>query len=76
MNKYVYSECSSDEFPDLKTITAKSYNDAVDKLIRHYINKFDDDNNITNIDCFDDLQDYLNETYTLVISDLVDVEDL
>lgn len=75
-NKYVYSYCDADSFPNFFTIVAKSYNDAVNKLIQKFVEKYDDDNKITDIDNFEDLQEYLWGTYTVLISDLVDVEDL
>lgn len=76
MNKYVYSICDPDDFPYLETVVAKSYNDAVDKLIRKMCDEFEDDNDITEIETLEDLQVYLNDKYTIVISDLYDVEDL
>ena len=76
MNKYVYSVCTSDDFPYLDTISGQSYNDAVNKLIQKYIDKYDDDDKIVDIEDFDDLQVHLNEYHDLVISDLYDIEDL
>lgn len=75
MNKYIYSECSDDEWPIIKSIMANSYNAAVEKLINKFSEKFDDDN-ILSIDTHDDLQEYLNGKYNYVISDLEDIEEL
>lgn len=75
MNKYIYSECSDDEWPVIKSIMANSYNAAVEKLINKFSEKFDDDN-ILSIDTHDDLQEYLNGKYNYVISDLEDIEEL
>lgn len=75
MNKYIYSECYQDSFPEIKLIVAKNYNVAVEKLIKHYVDKFEDDNRITILETIDDLQEHLNEVYDLVISDLYDIED-
>ena len=75
MNKYIYSECSDDEWPIIKSIMANSYNAAVEKLINKFAEKFDDDN-ILSIDTHDDLQEYLNGKYNYVISDLEDIEEL
>lgn len=75
MNKYIYSECYNDEWPIIKSIMANSYNDAVEKLINKFAEKFDDDN-IFSIDTHDDLQEYLNGKYNYVISDLEDIEEL
>lgn len=75
MNKYIYSECSSDYWPNIKTIMAQSYNEAVDKLIQKFGNEFEDDR-IFEFDNIKHLQEYLNDTYTFVISDLEDIEEL
>ena len=36
MNKYLWAECTTDYWPSIKTIMAKSYNDAVEKVINKY----------------------------------------
>ena len=36
LNKYVYAESTQDYWPEIKTVSAKSYNDAVEKLIMQY----------------------------------------
>ena len=33
MNKYLWAECTTDYWPTIRNIMAKSYNDAVEKLI-------------------------------------------
>lgn len=75
MNKYIYSICEPDDFPYIDTVVAKSYSYAVDKLIKRFVDRFDDDDQITEIGTFEDLQVYLNSKYTIVISDLYDVDD-
>ena len=75
MNKYLYSECPVDYWPEIITFTAKSYNDAVDKLINKYSDKFEDDK-ISEFDNFKQLRDYLNDTYSLALSDIEDIEEL
>jgi len=75
MNKYIYSICEPDDFPYMDTVVAKSYSHAVDKLIKRFVDRFDDDDQITEIGTFEDLQVYLNSKYTIVISDLYDVDD-
>lgn len=75
MTKYVYCECSQDYWPEIKTIMANSYNDAVDRLIQKYGNEFDDDE-ILNLENFKDLQEQLNNKYTLAIGYLEDIEEL
>lgn len=76
MNKYVYSECPEDYWPEVKTIVAASYEDAVEKLINKYANEFDDDTIARGFDDFKYLREYLNDTYTFAISDLIDIESL
>ena len=75
MNKYVYAECTTDCWPEIKTIMAKSYNDAVEKLINDYLIQFDDDH-IAEIDDFLELRDYINEQYNVALSDLEIYEEL
>lgn len=75
MNKYIYSFCYSDSWPDINSISGKSYSDAVEKLIEKFTNEFEDDD-IAKIDDIEDLQDYLNDKYGIVISDLTDYETL
>lgn len=75
MNKYLWAECPVDYWPEIKTIMAKSYNDAVEKLINSYSIQFEDDN-ITNLDNFKLLREYLNDKYTLALSDLEVYEEI
>ena len=75
MNKYIWAECPSDEWPVIKTIMAKSYNDAVERIINKYSVELDDDS-ILNYDDWDTLRDNLNVDYTLALSDLEDYEEL
>lgn len=76
MNKYVYSECSEEYWPEVKTIIAASYEDAVEKLINKYANEFDDDTIAKGFDDFKYLQQYLNDTYSFVVSTPIDIESL
>lgn len=75
MNKYVYAECTTDCWPEIKTIMAKSYNDAVERLINNYLIEFDDDY-IANIDEFFELREYLNSKYNVALSDLEIYEEI
>ena len=75
MNKYLFAECSQDYWPEIKTIMAKSYNDAVEKLINKYGIELDDDK-ILNIDNFEDFREYLNTNYTIALSDLEIYEEI
>lgn len=75
MNKYVWAECPSDEWPFIKTIMAKSYNDAVERIINKYSVELDDDN-LLKYDTWDPLREYLNDNYTIGLSDLEEYEEL
>ena len=75
MNKYVYAECTTDCWPEIKTIMAKSYNDAVERLINNYLIEFDDDI-IANIDNFKELREYLNDVHNVALSDLEIYEEI
>lgn len=69
MNKYLWAECPSDYWPIIKTIMAKSYNDAVEKIINDYATELDDDD-ILKYDNWDDFREYLNDVKGIALSDL------
>ena len=74
MNKYVWAECPTDTWPVIKTTSAKSYYDAVEKLIIQYGNELDDDTILNTIDNWKQLSEYLNDTYAIALSDLEDLK--
>ena len=65
MNKYLWAECPQEFWPVIKTLMAKSYNDAVEKLIMQYGNELDDDKILDTIEDWEQLRDYLNENYSI-----------
>ena len=76
MNKYLWAECPVDIWPEIKSLLAKSYNDAVEKLANKYSVEFDDDKILDLNDDFLALREYLNDTYDIAISDLEIDEEL
>lgn len=76
MNKYLWAECTQDYWPKIKTIVASSYNDAVEKLIIKYGTELDDDKILDSMEDWNQLRDYLNDNYTIALSDLEDYEEL
>jgi hypothetical protein len=76
MNKYVYAEATQDYWPQIKTVSAKSYNDAVEKLIIQYGNELDDDKILDTIEDWNQLSEYLNDNYTIALSDLEDYDEI
>ena len=76
LNKYVYAESTQDYWPEIKTISAKSYNDAVEKLIMQYGEQLDDENILNTIEDWEQLSEYLNDNYTIALSSLEDIEEL
>ena len=76
MNKYIWTECPEDYWPVFKTIVATSYTNAVEKIIIKYGEELDDDTILDSIDDWKHLREYLNDKYSLVISDLEDIEEL
>ena len=76
LNKYIYAEATQDYWPQIKSFSAKSYNDCVEKLILQYGNELDDDKIIDNIDNWDQLREYLNDNYTIALSDLEIYEEI
>lgn len=75
MNKYLWAEATQEYWPSIKTISAKSFNDAVEKIINKYAEELDDDA-ILDIDNWDDLSEYLNGNYVIALSVLEDIDEL
>jgi hypothetical protein len=76
MNKYVWAEATQDYWPEIKTIMATSYNDAVEKLIIKYGTELDDDKILNSIDDWEQLSEYLNDNYTIALSNLEDYDEI
>ena len=75
MNKYVYAEATKDYWPQIKTIEARSYNDAVDKIINKYFTQFDDDE-LLEYENWDLFRDEMNSKYAIALSDIEIYEEL
>ena len=75
MNKYVYAEATEDYWPQIKTIEARSYNDAVERIINKYATELDDDE-LLNYDDWESFRDFLNEFKVIALSDLEIYEEL
>ena len=75
MNKYLWCEATEDYWPSIKTIMAKSYNDAVEKIINKYATELDDDELLT-YDNWDSFRDFLNEFKAIALSDLEIYEEI
>ena len=75
MNKYLWCEATEDYWPSIKTIMAKSYNDAVEKIINKYATELDDDELLT-YDNWESFRDFLNEFKAIALSDLEIYEEL
>jgi hypothetical protein len=76
MNKYVWAEATQDYWPEIKTIMAPSYKDAVEKLIIKYGTELDDDKILDSIDDWQQLSEYLNDKYTIALSNLEDYDEI
>jgi hypothetical protein len=76
MNKYLWAECPTDYWPTIKTLMAKSYNDAVEIIITKYGNELDDDSILDSIEDWKQLREYLNNNYSIALSDLEIYEEL
>lgn len=75
MDKYLWAECPIDYWPSIRTIMAKSYNDAVEKIISKYSNELDDDS-ILSFDNWKELREYLNDNHSVALSDLEIYEEI
>jgi hypothetical protein len=76
MNKYLWAECPTDYWPSIKTLVAKSYNHAVEKLVIKYGEQLDDDYILNTVETWDQLRDYLNDHYSIALSDLEEIDEL
>jgi hypothetical protein len=76
MNKYIWAEATQDYWPEIKTIMAKSYNDAVEKIIINYGTELDDDKILNSIEDWQQLSEYLNDNYTIALSNLEDYDEI
>jgi hypothetical protein len=76
MNKYIWAEATQDYWPEIKTIMAPSYKDAVEKLIIKYGTELDDDKILNSIDDWQQLSEYLNDKYTIALSNLEDYDEI
>lgn len=76
MDKYIWAECTTDYWPQLKTTMAKSYNDCVEKIIVKYGEELADDDILNTIEDWEQLRDYLNDHYNIALSDLEIYEEL
>ena len=75
MNKYLWAECTTDYWPTIRTIMAKSYNDAVEKIINKYATELDNDD-ILKYDDWEDFREFLNEEKNIALSDLEIYEEI
>lgn len=75
MNKYVYAEATEDYWPQIRTIEACSYNDAVERIINKYTTELDDDF-FLQFDKWDIFREELNFKNAIALSDLEIYEEL
>lgn len=75
MDKYVWAECPDECWPTLKSIQARSYQDALERVINHYTEYFDDDK-IGNCENISQLQGYLWDYHEVAISDIEIIDEL
>jgi hypothetical protein len=76
MNKYLWAECPTDYWPSIKTLVAKSYNHAVEKLVIKYGEQLDDDYILNTVETWEQLREYLNDHYNIALSDLEEIDEL
>ena len=76
MNKYVWAEATQDYWPEIKTIMATSYKDAVEKLVIKYGTELDDDKILDSIEDWQQLSEYLNDKYNIALSNLEDYDEI
>lgn len=75
MNKYIYCESTQDYWPEINTIMANSYNDAFYKVAKSYADHYDDDK-IMDLDDYEDFREYMNDQYTIALSDIEEIDEL
>ena len=60
---------------DILKVNANSYSDCEQKLISKYINKYEDDDEIADIENFDDFIAYLGDTYGVYIGNIRELDE-
>jgi len=75
LNKYIYAEATQDYWPQIRTVSAKSYNDAIEKVINEYSNNLDDDD-LLECDDWEEFREKLNDSHTIALSDLEIYEEI
>lgn len=73
MNKYIYSECSADYWPEIKSVIANSLEDAEERVMEKYIEKYD---LLSDYSTFETFREALNDKKEIALSDLYDIEIL
>ena len=73
MNKYIYSECSADYWPEIKSIIANSLEDAEERVMEKYTEKYD---LLSDYPTFETFREALNDDKEIALSDLYDIEIL
>lgn len=76
MNKYLWAECPTDYWPSIKTLVAKSYNHAVEKIVIKYGEQLDDDYILNTVETWEQLREHLNDNYSIALSDLEEIDEL
>ena len=72
MNKYVYSECSADYWPEICTVMGKSLEDAEERVMAKYSQEYD----LPDYPTFKTFREALNDEKEIALSDLYDIETL
>ena len=75
MNKYLWAECAEDYWPVIKTLMAKSYNHAVEKIINNYAAELDNDE-LLECDDWESFREKLNDLHRIALSDLEIYEEI
>lgn len=75
MNKYLWAESTMEYWPEIKTIQAKSYKEAVEKIANKYSTELDCDDYFE-MDDWDEFREKLNTKHNIALSDLEIYEEL
>jgi hypothetical protein len=73
LSKYVYAVGSYETRPQVKTIFGTSYNDAEERIIEKYIEKYDID---TDFSTYEEFCDWMNENLGIDFSDVEDYDTI
>lgn len=73
MDEYIWAVSTDDTWPVINTLFATSLRDAEDRIMNHYFNILDINDDFEN---YDEFREYLNDKHHIALSDVEEVSEL